>query len=135
MGDIRKLKEKQKTFYKSIVSVSCSILNDTVYFTSEGFNHLIYKSNGKPRKISEQFLKLSCLTHAPDVIKKCGQITETRKFKKNVKNKLKDTIHYELVHEVSVGKEMRVIVEKVGTGKHKFLSVMPHRKHKTKKRP
>ncbi len=53
-----------------------------------------------------------------------------------VKGKLKEGIHYELVHEVQPGVKIRVIVEKIGMGKYKFLSVMNHaRKKRTKKRP
>ena len=136
MVNIYELKKKQRAFYKSIVSVFCPILNDTVYFTSEGFNHLLYdRSNRKPRKISEQFMKLACLTHAPLVIQKCTFISETRLIERIVKKKRKSGIHYGLVYEVSPRVKIRVIVEKIGTGKHKFLSVMRHshnRKSKTK---
>lgn len=136
MSNIHDLKKKQRVFYKSIVSVFCPILNDTVYFTSEGFNHLLYdRSNRKPRKISEQFMKLQCLTHAPLVIKKCTVISEIRQIERNIKGKKKSGVHYELVHEVSPGEKIRVIVEKMGTGKYRFLSVMRHgRKLKNKKR-
>ncbi|OGK10164.1 hypothetical protein A2767_04130 [Candidatus Roizmanbacteria bacterium RIFCSPHIGHO2_01_FULL_35_10] len=128
-----KLKVKSKKFYKSIVSVYCLILNDTVYFTSEGFNHLLYKDFNHPRNINEQYMKLMCLPYVVDVIKNCALISETRKIKRRVKNKLKDAIHYELVHKVAKNKRIRVIIEKIGTGKHKFRSIMPHDK-KSKKR-
>ena len=135
MVNIYKLKKKQGAFYKSIVSVFCPILNNTVYFTSEGFNHLLY-DNRKPRKISEQFMKLRCLTHAPLVIQKCAFVSETRLIVKNVKGKRKSGVHFELVYEVSPGERIRVVVEKIGTGKHKFLSVMRHgRRVKNKKHP
>ncbi|MBI3620210.1 hypothetical protein HY214_03660 [Candidatus Roizmanbacteria bacterium] len=132
--NIYELRRKSKKLYKSIVSVYCSILNDTVYFTSEGFNHLLYESYKHPRSVAEQYLKLMHLPYAPDVVKNCRLISETRAIKKRVKNNLKNGVHYELVHEVSPGKKVRVIVEKIGTGKHKFMSVMPHDK-KSKKRP
>ena len=137
MTNIYNLKNKQRAFYKSIVSVFCPILNDTVYFTSEGFNHLLYESNRKPRSINEQFLKLRCLTYAPIVIQKCALVSETRQIQKRIKGKLKSGVHYELAYEVSKGINIRVIVEKIGTGKHKFLSVMRHdhpKKLKNKKR-
>ncbi len=134
MVHISALKEQQRLFYKSIISVKCPILNNPVHFTSEGFNHLLYESNRKPRTIDEQYLKLKCLEYAPEVIKKCALVSETRQLEKRIKGKLKSVTHYELIHEVLPGKQIRVIVEKVGTGKYKFLSVMPH-KRKTKKRP
>lgn len=134
MTTIHTLKKKQKAFYQSIVSVFCPILDDTIYFTSEGYNHLLYESSRKPRTISEQFMKLQCLTHAPKVIKQCAVISETRTIKRNIKGKLKEAICYELVYEVKKGEHIRVVVQKIGTGKHTFLSVMPHdKKPKIKK--
>ena len=49
-----------------------------------------------------------------------------------VKGKQKSIVQYELTHMVSKNKTIRVIVEKIGLGKIKFLSVMPHDK-KSKK--
>ncbi len=130
--DIADLRREQKEIYDSIVSVYCKILDSTVYFTSEGFNHLIYESNRKPRNINEQFLKLKCLCYARRVIERCKKISEIREVKRFVDGILKEIIQYELVHEAVPGKKIRVVVEKIGTGKHKFRSVMPER---TKKRP
>lgn len=131
--DIADLRREQKEVYDSVVSVYCPILSETVYFTSEGFNHLIYESNRKPRNINEQFLKLKCVCYAPRVIERCKRISETRQVRRIIDGKIKDVTQYELVHEgIPGGEKIRVIVEKIGTGKHKFHSVMPER---TKKRP
>lgn len=136
MADYRKFIGKQKAFYKSIVSVTCPILNDTVYFTSDGFLHLIYESNRKPRKQSEQYLKLKCLDHAPAVLGNCTQILEARPKTKKVKGKIKTGYDYELVHEVTPGQYISVVVEKIGSGKYKFVSVMRlNKKSGTKKHP
>lgn len=116
--DIRPFVQKQKKFYKNLVSIHCPILNDSVYFTASGFNHLLYKSNRRPRNVGERLMKLRCLTFAPEVIKKCTLISETRQTDK--------IIHYELVHEVSKDKKIRVIIERTDSGRNKFLSVMPH---------
>jgi len=132
--NILKLIIKSKRLYKSIVSVYCPILSNTVFFTSEGFNHLLYEDYYHPRNVNEQYMKLKCLPYAPEVVKKCTLISETRKVKRKIKKKFKDAIQYELVHEVSPGKKIRVVVEKIGTGKYRFRSVMPHDR-KSKKRP
>ena len=128
MKGIRALKRKQKLLYKSIVSVECPILKETIYFTSEGFNHLIYDSNRKPRNINEQFLKLSCLAHVPKAIEQCQTILSVRKLKKKIRGKYKKVAHYGLIGKIKRDLTIRVIVEKVGRGKCKFLSVMPHDK-------
>lgn len=134
MQDIRDLKKEQRVFYKSIVSKFCPILNDTVYFTSEGFNHLLYETHGRPRRINEQFMKLRCLKYAPYVVSNCKLITETREVELKIKGKKKKAFYYALVYEVSKSLKIRVIVGKIGTGKHKFVSVMPHDKKRHKKR-
>lgn len=81
-------------------------------------------------------MKLQCLTHAPLVIQKCTLVSETRLIERNIKGKKKSGIHYELAYEVKAGEKIRVIIEKIGTGKHRFLSVMRHniyRRYKNKK--
>ena len=111
-------------------------MNEEVYFTSDGFNHLLRESNRQPRNQKEQILKLECLPFAPKVIQRCKIIVTTRKKILIVKGIAKSVVRYGLVYEVAPGKKIRVIVEKVGSGKCRFLSVMPHDKQsKTKKRP
>lgn len=136
--DIRKLIEKQKNNYKSIVSIHCPLLNDTIYFTSEGFHHLISKSNGKRRKISEQYMKLKCFDHVPSIIKKCIRIIETRKEEHIIKGKKKSVVAYELTDEQKRRYHIVVIIERVGSGKLKFRSVKrisDSRYEKSKKAP
>lgn len=123
---LRNLISEQKAFYKSVVSVYCKILGETVYFTSEGFNHLLYENYWKPRKASEQFLKLKCLSYAPEVITKCSKKANIREVKRKIKGIWKKTFQYELVYEVMPKAKVRIIVEKIGTGHHSFRSVMPH---------
>ena len=84
-------------------------------------------------------MKLRCLTNVPTVIDQAEFVWETRAVQKKIAGKLKSGLHYALVHEPIKGRTLRVIIEKIGTGKHKFLSVMIHKKElkrqKTKKRP
>ncbi len=134
---LRVLKAKQRAFYQSIESVHCPILNEDVAFTSEGFNHLLFESNRKPRKLSEQYLKLCCLDYAKEVIEKCVVISQTRVINRKIKGVEKTVTRYGLVHQISDGRRIRVILERIGDGKLKFLSVMPHDKSskKPKKTP
>jgi hypothetical protein len=133
-----KIVEERRSYYKSIVSVFCPILEETIYFTAEGFNHLLFKSNRTPRNLSERYMKLMCLEFASVVIEKCEIVNETRKNTRTIKGKRKSVISHELVFEVVKNKEIRVVVDKIGTGKLKFRSIMPHNnksKPKPKKRP
>lgn len=121
---------QQKRLYQSIVSVFCPILNETVYFTSEGFHHLTNKSNNKRRSINEQYLKLKCFDHAVDIVKNSSRIVETRREKHVIKGKEKSVITYELVSNNTNCKCIAVIVEKIGAGKHKFRSVKKISNHR-----
>ncbi|MCX6809607.1 MAG: hypothetical protein NTZ65_02575 [Candidatus Berkelbacteria bacterium] len=77
-----------------------------------------------------------CPNNAREVIKKCKVISETRKVQRKIKGKDKSIIQHELVYEIKKGVKIRVVVEKIGTGKLKFRSVMPHNnRSKPKKRP
>lgn len=75
-----------------------------------------------------------CLSHAPEVVRKSTQIVEVRSITKKIKGIEKQVVHYELAHVVKVKEDLRVIVERIGAGKYKFLSIMPKGK-RNKKRP
>lgn len=141
MPDIRLLIAQQKAFYNSIGSVYCPILKEMVHFTSSGYYHLLYESSSRPgkpvpRKVSEQYLKLICLEDAPFVIQNCTHISQTRIIIRKLKGNNHEFTYYGLVHKGTSGRIIKVIVERVGKGKYKFLSVMPNtRRHKIKKRP
>lgn len=123
---LKTLIAEQKAFYNSLVSVFCPILNETVYFTSEGFNHLMFKNSRIPRSSAEQFMKLKCLKYVPKVITNCSQKGQIRQDKRKIKGKWKKVLRFEIVHEVEKGASVRVIIERIGTGRYHFWSVMPH---------
>lgn len=124
---LKRLIAQQRVFYDHIGPLVCPILNETVYFNSEGFNHLLYKRYKEPRPPEEQFMKLKCLTHVPKVVKECSQEVTVRPVRRKIKRKWKNCTHYELVHEVKRGAKIRVIIEKIGTiGNYHFRSVMPN---------
>ena len=111
MADIRILISQQKKFYKSIVSIYSPILKETVFFSAEGFYHLLYNSNRRPRRLSERYMKLKCLTYVPEVIKKCKSIFVVRKVSRKIKGKWKETIRWALVYEVKKNKKLHNLVK------------------------
>lgn len=129
--NLSELKRQQKLFYRSIVSIYSPALNENVHFTSDGFHHLVYKSNRKPRTISEQWLKLKCLQYVPRVVKNCKYITDTRIYTN--KKTGKTIIYYELRYKINAKNRIQVIVERKGNGKLKFKSVMKIRKNQLKR--
>lgn len=126
---LSQLKLHSQAYYKRLGSTFCPVLDEEVHFTSEGYNHLINESNSKPGKSkprtpAEQYMKLKNLTHVKAVLKYSTQIDDRRINRKKVKDKWKDVIQTEIVHELK-GIKVSVIVEKVGEGNTKFLSVFP----------
>lgn len=121
--------------YKRIAFVYCPILNENIYFTSEGFFHMINKSPLKRRPIAEQYLKLMCLTHAADIVKNCTRIIETRNDRRIVKGKKKTVRTFELIDAKVRKYPISVIVERIGSGKLKFKSVKKMRNYPNKKAP
>ena len=76
-----------------------------------------------------------CLPHAPRVIRESKEF-KARNTTKEIKGKKKSVIQYGLVSEIAKDTEMRVVLEKIGTGKVEFVSVMPNNKRsRNKKRP
>lgn len=141
VSGIEKLMNRQRKYYKSIGSVHSPVLKEKVYFNADGFYHLIYQSNRRLRNVSERHLKLKCLDYAVHVIKKCETTPKKREYARVVRGKKKKAISYELVCEVKSEKfnKIKVIVERIGGGKIRFLSVMPIKRdrwtEKTKKHP
>jgi len=123
MPNIRELIKKQKTFYQSIVSIFCPLLNETVHFTGDGFYHLLHKSSGKRRSVNEAYLKLMCLSKAHVIVKNATRSVETRKSERLVKGQQKTVVTYELVDSTKRNTHIAVVIEKIGTGKLKFRSV------------
>src|SRR3569833_451342 len=144
------LKKERRAYYKKLKPIKCPILDgELVYFTAQGFDHLINESNSKQgdskaRDPHEQYLKLMHLGYAPEIIKNCERISQVRPVRKYVKGRWKNGKLYELACDVEVGK-VAVIIEKLGEGNYKFLSVKPlyrranyerkKQNRRTKKRP
>lgn len=125
---LKDLKESRHRKYNSWGSLYCPALNKEVNFTAEGFFHLTHNSNGKPRTAREQYMKLEYVVFAPQVVKNAREVSTTRRFVKRFRGIDKTVIQYSLVYRVQADKKARVVVEKAGNGKIKFLSIMPNRK-------
>jgi hypothetical protein len=119
-----------KIFYDSIGSVHCPILKEDVFFTSDGFHHLNYNSDGTARNVAERIYKMALFPLAIPVIKNAIAITEERKIKirmsRKKNTKYKEGKTHALVAMVGKRKpsEVKVILLRIGNGKLKFRSVM-----------
>lgn len=130
--DLKKCIEDTRKKYQSIGRVFCPMLNSYIFFTADGFNHLIYKPNRKKRNVAEQRYKIDLFGLVIPSIKQSKQLDQWR-FVGDV-NDDHDVQYYALVH--GVGRkpiEVRVIIRRTGDGQFNFHSVMPHKNGGNKK--
>lgn len=112
MSSFRQFKRDQKRWYQSIGSVYCPALKEEVFFTSEGFQHLLFKRSRQRRTKYQLLVRDLEFAGWGGVKKKC--------------------VYFQLVGVVQSTLLVRVVLQKTGFGKLTFLSIMPHRL-KTKK--
>ncbi len=112
--------KKQIVLYKNLEPCYCPAIQDTVYFTSEGLNHLLYYRR-RPRGHSEKHYRAGLISHLVEVI------SSTTTAIKDIKSEKPLIITWNLQYEVdgNGGKQIvKVILKKEGAGKVKFLSTM-----------
>jgi hypothetical protein len=134
--------EKAKRVYPLQGQIRCPYFKDNIILTSDGFNHLQYKGNRKPRNIDEQILKLTLLSKALEIIKNTGTLQEYRKGIEKVgkigsdgfyKTKNVEYWGFHAIFGKDYLRKIVVILKRVGDGKIIFWSVMPHRKFNNQK--
>jgi hypothetical protein len=135
-----KMLDTNKLVYESTKAITCPYFKSEIALTSDGFNHLLNKSNRVPRNIREQNLKVRLLPKALQILRVAGTVQEYRtsieKFGHPAKDGFSKTkqVQYWAFHDLLFGTEhkylIRVIVRKVGDGKHHFWSVMQAGKDK-----
>src|SRR5665213_4537136 len=135
--DLHEILRQAKIAYDAHETIHCPYFEGPVTLNADGFNHLTHKSNRQPRNVNEQKLKLRLLKRALRVIRKAGTLQEYRRGMESYGKQGRDgftkmkQVEYWAFHDI-VGEKrpflIRVIVRRVGDGKHHFWSVMPHGK-------
>jgi len=121
-------------FYKSIGNVRCPALgSECVHFTSEGFNHLVYKASKKqPRPESVQVMRFDLLPKAKLLLE---QTTTFQEYEEEYRylsvnrggQYRKENMLVRAWGFIAIINRFRikVVVEQVGNGKKHFYSVIP----------
>ncbi len=121
---------KDKTFKKEAFKIYCALrnksvfcpaLNEDVFFTLLGWNHLV-GNESKHRHPKDVFRRLKLLPLAEKILVKAGTIQSIRTVKGQVMYGL-DSIESIEINGNQVLTKVRVIVVDTKTGK-KFLSIM-----------
>jgi len=129
----QKFRDRYRKEYAKLMEkpVFCPVLNENVFFTTDGWKHLIYKPNGKDRKINEQYLKLCNLKYASYVIVNATGIDKETVTENDKGKEIRVTA---IISQPSKDEKIKVILQKVGAGRITFRSVMPLRHHNKKKK-
>lgn len=126
------IKNITKSHYDKIGKRRSPLFKEFVYFNSEGFNHLVYKSNRTERDKSVQIMKFKLLNKAIKLVELSTtvqeyderMITVVQKMKKKRKNTSKIAKYWGVVAIIKEVK-IKVIIRQVGNGQKHFWSVIP----------
>ncbi|MBM3257603.1 MAG: hypothetical protein FJY98_04825 [Candidatus Liptonbacteria bacterium] len=121
ISNYESLKESAQKFYSQIGGIFSPALNELIRFTSEGFNHLIFKRARSEREKTSQILRFKLLPLAANLIKlsttyqefeETLQEFEVKTFKKRAA-KTKSVKYWGIIAIID-GRKIKVIIRKVG---------------------
>ncbi len=115
------LREKTRLLYQKIGSVYCPYLSDRVYFSSEGFNHIRYRSARRERHPQVQYLRYKLLYLAPGLLEMSHTLQEYEKRDSS----LSSTQFFGFIGILNQRK-VKVIVKQSGRGNYHFWSIIPN---------
>jgi len=133
-SNYEKIRQDSENFYKKIGKILCPAFNDFIYFSADGFNHLIYKSDRSERDRERQIAKFKLLPRAKELVIKTTTFQEyeesvkeftIKKFKKKVRES--KVVKYWGLIAIMNGFKIKVIIRQVGDNGFKhFWSVIPN---------
>lgn len=130
--DYPEIRKAAQELYGSVGKLYCPALGGAIYFTSEGFNHLIYERARKERDKKTQILRFDMLERAKFILETSTTYQE-----------YEESIEYQKVNRhgkfigmnvvvrcwglIAIVRKFRVkvVVRQVGNGKMEFQSVIP----------
>jgi len=132
LQNYNEIREEAQKLYNTFSKVFSPALGQYVHFTSNGFNHLIYKSAKKERDNKTQILRFDMLEKAKFILENS---TTFQEFEENMEyrrvNRHGKYVAVNLVVRswgfiAIVGKlRVKVVVTQVGNSKIEFYSVIP----------
>lgn len=133
LSNYEKLKEDSQKFYNTVGKIYSPALENEIYFTAEGFNHIIFKGARSEREKSSQILRFKLLPKAVKLIKLSTTYQEfeetLKEFEvKSYKKKVRKTkpVKYWGIISIIDGRKIKVIIRKKGDdGLLHFWSIVP----------
>lgn len=119
--------------YKSFRPVRCAALkNQEIHFTSEGFNHLVYRIPKQERDKRVQIMRFELLEKARELIELTTTLQEYEDYLTQIPrwmNKRKEMTNVKICDfglvGIIKGFRIKVVLRKTGNGKTEFHSVIP----------
>lgn len=132
-SNYEKLREDSQKFYNKIGKIFSPIFNQEIYFSAEGFNHIVFKRAHSERERPSQILRFKLLPLAIKLIKTSSTYQEfeetLKEFNvKHFKKKVRQTkpVKYWGIIAIIDGRKIKVIIRKIGdNGFMHFWSVVP----------
>ncbi|MFA6463690.1 MAG: hypothetical protein WCV55_01640 [Candidatus Paceibacterota bacterium] len=133
------IRAEAEELYKSFGKVFCPAFNTShdaknhkVHFTSEGFNHLIYRIKKQERDKRAQIMRFELLLKAKELLEKTSLVQEYDEYTKEIrKQSFKKTVTTNVkIRDWGfvgiIGRfRIKVVVRQIGEGERKFCSVIP----------
>ncbi len=111
-------KRFKKEYYETKY-IRCPAFNsELVYFTHDGFNHLIYKEK-KPRDLEEQTRRFNLFKFAKEILRTSKKFNT---YKHLISKRLVKVYYWSFMKYIH-GRRMTVIVRQIGEGEKHFFSI------------
>jgi len=133
VSNYEKLREDAQKFYMSTHSVHSPAFDESVHFTAEGFNHIVFKGSRSERERSSQILRFKLLAKAVKLVEisttyqeyeETLKEFEVKSHKKKV-HKSKPVKYWGIIAIID-GRKIKVILRKIGdNGQLHFWSIVP----------
>jgi hypothetical protein len=133
ISNYEKIRGDAKRFYEQIGKVFCPAFKADVIFSSEGFNHLVYKNDRRERDKNVQIMKFKLLNLAQQLVKLTTTFQEyeetlqefrIKKFKKVVQET--KVVRCWGIIAILEHRKFKVVIRKIGdNGQYNFWSVIP----------
>ncbi len=128
----QKVRREAESYYSKLQPLECPALRETVFFSSHGFNHLIYKKERTERDSVSQITRFRLLSLAVRLISLTTTFQEYEGSMKHFWSKMykekkllsKEVQYWGLIAIID-RKKIKVILRKVGAGYLHFWSVIP----------
>ncbi|MFZ2555646.1 MAG: hypothetical protein WAX57_02300 [Minisyncoccia bacterium] len=131
-SNYQKLREDAAALYAATKPIVSPAVNETVFFTAEGFNHILYKGSRSNRELPSQIMRFKLLPKAIRLIAHANTFQEfeetikefTVKTRKHQEQRSKPVRYWGII-AIFEGWKIKVIIRKIGEGKLHFWSIVP----------